>query len=67
MPASETRKLGDLAEGRRIALNLPAVKSVLPKYKKTHALREVYLYSAAPRSLVDLSREQKPGLDHTCR
>ena len=67
MAASETRKLGTLAPGKRLALNLPAVKSVLPKYKKTHALREVYLYSAAARSLVDLSQEQAPGLDPTCR
>lgn len=68
MPASETRKLGDLAPARRRALSLPLVKSVLPgKFKKTHTLREVYLISAARGTLVDLSQEVQSGLDRTCR
>lgn len=68
MPASETRKLGTLAARQRRTLSLPLVKTVLPaRFKKTHALREVYLYSAVTGSLVDLSRELQTGLDRTCR
>ena len=68
MPAEETHKLGVLKPGRRRALKLPVNKTVLPKkFKKTHALREVYLYSAATGSLVDLSQPVKSGVDLRCR
>ena len=67
MPASVTRKLGTLAPGKSRIVTLPVVRSVVPRFKKTHALREVYLYSAESRALVDLSKELPVGLDRTCR